>query len=62
MSLHKKKIIGIGELLVDRFPDYTKPGGAPANVVYNLNKLGNNGIIVSSVGDDEAGKMLCDFS
>jgi len=57
----KKIITGLGEILVDVFPDYVKPGGAPCNVVYNASQLGNGGVLVSSVGNDEAGLSLLDF-
>jgi len=61
MHSKKKRVIGIGEVLIDRFPGYVKPGGAPANVVYNLNKLGNHGILVSAVGNDDNGNVLRNF-
>lgn len=56
-----KTIVGLGEVLTDQFPDYEKPGGAPANVVYNLGQLGNEALLVSAVGADEIGRMLRNF-
>lgn len=54
-------IVGMGELLIDRFPDQQRPGGAPANVAYNLSRLGNRVELVSSVGDDADGDHLLQF-
>ncbi|MEX0685425.1 MAG: carbohydrate kinase [Balneolales bacterium] len=55
------KVIGIGEVLWDIFPDYQRPGGAPANVAYHANALGNQGIIASRSGNDDLGKSLHRF-
>lgn len=58
----QKKIIAFGELVWDVFQDGRKMGGAPVNLVYRVNTLGNQGILVSRVGNDldgeEALKML----
>ena len=54
-------IVGMGELLIDRFPDQQRPGGAPANVAYNLSRLGNRVELVSAVGDDADGDHLLQF-
>lgn len=56
-----KIIVGIGELLWDEFPDYAKPGGAPANFAYNINQLGSQGFCVTAVGADEKGDKLTGF-
>jgi fructokinase len=56
-----KHIVGIGEILIDKFPTYTKPGGAPCNVVYNASLLGNKATLVSATGDDSDGKYLRSF-
>lgn len=56
-----KTIVGLGEVLTDQFPEYEKPGGAPANVVYNLAQLGNEALLVSAVGQDQTGRMLRSF-
>ncbi len=57
-----KKIVAFGELIWDVFPDDKKLGGAPVNLVYRVNTLGDTGILLSRVGDDEPGaealKML----
>lgn len=56
-----KIIVGIGELLWDEFPEYSKPGGAPANFAYNINQLGSQGFCVTAIGADEKGKKLIHF-
>lgn len=58
---HDKKIVGIGELLWDRFPDYKRPGGAPANVAFHASVLGNHGVILSRIGSDSNGSELKTF-
>lgn len=54
-------VLGIGEVLWDMLPDGKRCGGAPANVVYHLNKLGTPAYIVSAVGNDAAGDELLSF-
>lgn len=54
-------VLGLGELLWDVFPDTRKPGGAPANVAFQLNQLGLNGLIASRVGTDPLGDEILDF-
>jgi len=54
------KIVGIGEVLWDVFPHSRKLGGAPANFVYFVKKLGQNGLVTSKVGDDFLGKEIMD--
>lgn len=63
MSKHLKKavVVGIGEVLWDVFPSYKRPGGAPANVAFNVNVLGNKGIILSAVGQDKPGDELLEL-
>ncbi|MBR2509353.1 MAG: carbohydrate kinase [Lentisphaeria bacterium] len=54
-------VLGIGEVLWDMLPGGKQCGGAPANVIYHLNKLGINGILVSAVGSDALGDELLAF-
>lgn len=54
-------VIGIGELLWDMLPEGKRCGGAPANVVYHLTKLGIRSALVSAVGKDPDGDELLDF-
>ncbi|QNL49345.1 carbohydrate kinase [Olivibacter sp. SDN3] len=61
MMSKMKKVVCFGEVLWDVLPDGKKPGGAPMNVAYHLNKLGIDSSMVSRVGNDEAGKELTEF-
>jgi fructokinase len=50
-----KKIVGLGEVLWDLFPDRACLGGAPANFAYITALMGDQGIVASRVGDDPRG-------
>lgn len=50
--------ICFGEILWDVLPTGAKPGGAPMNVAYHLQKLGLQTALVSRVGQDEQGRGL----
>jgi fructokinase len=50
------RVMGIGELLWDVFPDGPRLGGAPFNVTANLRRLGHPATFVTAVGDDELGE------
>lgn len=54
-------VLGVGELLWDMLPDGKQCGGAPANVVSHLTRLGIGSAILSAVGDDAPGYELLDF-
>ncbi len=57
-TMNKKEeyvMVGIGEILWDMLPEGRQLGGAPANFAYHARQLGNRGIVVSSVGNDEEG-------
>jgi fructokinase len=54
------KVVGLGEILWDLFPEGKLPGGAPANFAYHINALGNQGLAVSSVGSDKLGREILD--
>lgn len=58
MNKEKHLVICFGEVLWDNIPTGRKPGGAPMNVAYHLNKLGLDGRIISRLGNDNAGKEL----
>ncbi len=48
-----------GEVLFDEFPDGSRVlGGAPFNVAWHLRGLGADPLLVSRVGDDEAGRIV----
>lgn len=51
-------MVGIGEILWDMLPGGKQLGGAPANFAYHAHALGQNGVVVSRVGDDELGREL----
>jgi fructokinase len=52
------RVIGLGELLWDDFPDGRRPGGAPANFAFQANQLGCHGQVVTRVGVDSSGDEL----
>ena len=57
-------IIGIGESIVDiietKKAPIKNPGGAPLNVIATCSKLGLSTAYISSVGDDDEGKIIKD--
>ena len=60
MTEQQFTIVGLGEILWDVLPDGKQLGGAPANFAYISNALGNRGIVLSRVGDDEFGREILD--
>ena len=55
------KIVSIGEILFDCFPDKEVIGGAPFNFFYHIKKLTDDAEFVSRVGNDERGELLINF-
>lgn len=53
-----KTMIGIGEILWDFLPGGKQLGGAPANFAFHCGQLGNQGMIISSVGADALGTEI----
>jgi fructokinase len=51
----KKKVVGLGEVLWDLFPECACLGGAPANFAYITTLMGDQGIVASCVGEDSRG-------
>ncbi len=51
------KVVSIGEILWDVFPDGERLGGAPFNLAVQLHRLGHEVLFVSAVGDDERGRI-----
>ena len=51
-----KKIAAFGELLWDLLPSGKVLGGAPANFIYRINSFGDQGTLLSKVGNDKAGR------
>ncbi|HQU84969.1 MAG TPA: carbohydrate kinase [Pyrinomonadaceae bacterium] len=60
MSDKAFNITGLGEILWDILPTGKHLGGAPANFAYISKQLGNNGIVLSRVGNDEFGREILD--
>lgn len=56
--MKQPKVVCFGEVLWDRLPSGRKPGGAPMNVAYHLNRLDVEGIVISRVGNDSDGEEL----
>lgn len=54
-------IVCFGEILWDVFLNRATPGGAPLNVAYHLNKLGQPPALISRFGLDEEGRKLIDL-
>jgi len=57
----KNYILCAGEVLWDEFPHGSFPGGAPLNVAFHLQQLGQPAMLVSRVGRDEGGERLYGF-
>ena len=53
----KMKVLSFGEILWDIYPDGKHLGGAPLNFAAHFVKQGGNAGIISSVGNDELGKL-----
>ena len=61
MNEKRFKIVGLGEVLFDILPSQQKMlGGAPANFAYVSTQLGNQGVVLSRVGNDDDGKKILD--
>lgn len=54
--LKRFTVVGIGELLWDLLPEGKQLGGAPANFAYMTGLLGDEGLVVSRVGNDALGR------
>jgi fructokinase len=57
--MHTALFTIFGEVLFDNFPDGNRVlGGAPFNVAWHLRALGRQGLFISRVGEDEAGREI----
>jgi fructokinase len=54
----KLRVLGLGEVLWDVFPDERRVGGAPLNFAYFCGCLGAHAAVVSRVGNDADGREL----
>ena len=52
------RILAFGEVLWDVFPTDKKLGGAPMNFIAHLTRLGAEGYLLSSIGEDELGNAV----
>ncbi len=50
------RLLAIGEILFDVFPDSARLGGAPLNFAAHASRMGNEALILSALGDDELGR------
>lgn len=54
-------IVVVGEILIDRFQEYQRIGGAPFNFAFHLKKLGLQVRFYTRVGDDRNGRRIIDM-
>jgi len=54
----QRVMVGIGEALLCDYPDRVEPGGLAVRCAQNAAKLGHSGIVVSRIGQDQAGDEL----
>jgi fructokinase len=52
------RVVGLGELLWDLFPDGKVLGGAPANFAFHAAALGHDAHVASRVGRDDLGREM----
>jgi len=61
-ALRERIVVGIGEALLDCFPEGILLGGAPVNLTVHadqlLRQVGGGGAVVSAVGQDELGSQI----
>lgn len=51
-------IIIIGEILIDRFPEYERIGGAPFNFAFHLMQMGFPVRLITRIGNDNDGRKI----
>ena len=56
LTMHRPRLVGVGEILWDLFPDGPRFGGAPANFAVQAAAMGAQVDMVSGVGQDELGQ------
>jgi len=52
------RVLAVGEVLWDLFPDGRRLGGAPFNVAFHARQLGIDAAALSRVGDDDLGEEI----
>ena len=50
-----KKVVAFGEVVWDILPKQKILGGTPSNMVFRCNSFGEEGFLLSRIGDDELG-------
>ncbi len=55
MSGDNRRIVAVGEVVWDIFPDRQVLGGAPVNAAYHLQKLGRAVTVITRIGEDDLG-------
>jgi fructokinase len=58
--MSKPVIVGIGEALFDVYGEQARLGGAPLNLAVHAHQLGNEGVVVSRVGQDDRGRFVAE--
>jgi fructokinase len=58
MNSPKYAAVSFGEILWDNLPSGSRPGGAPMNVAYHLQKMGLPAALISRTGSDKKGQAL----
>ena len=59
--MEKKKILAVGEIIWDVYPDKSVIGGAPLNFVSHASLCGAGSALVSAVGDDSLGEKAIEI-
>lgn len=54
------RVLSIGEMLWDIFPDQERLGGAPLNFCANMHRLGDSATLITAVGKDHRGQLACE--
>lgn len=58
LMLDERFIVGIGEILWDKFPTGKRLGGAPANFAYHAGQFGHESLVISAIGHDKDGASI----
>lgn len=56
------KVLALGEVVFDIYPDEKYVGGAPFNFIYHLTQMGVAAQLVSRIGNDELGSEFLDYA
>src|SRR5262250_2640973 len=56
-----KTVVSFGETLWDLLPTGPVLGGAPCNLAFRINSLGERGVVVTRLGRDDLGRRAFDL-